>query len=124
VSESDGRRPTDVLANERTFLAYLRTAISFIALGFVIARFSLFQREISVVAHIATPNQHASTLLGTAMAIAGVLVGAYGAFRYVASDAALRRGEMSAMPAGAAIGASIVVAVIGVAVAVELSAFQ
>ncbi|MGH7708095.1 MAG: YidH family protein [Vulcanimicrobiaceae bacterium] len=65
---NDNRRISDMLANERTFLAYLRTALSFIAFGFVIARFSLFSREISVVAHITLPNAHAATGFGTAMA--------------------------------------------------------
>ena len=41
----EGRRATDTLANERTYLAYVRTALAFIAFGFVIARFSLFARE-------------------------------------------------------------------------------
>ena len=33
---------TDFAANERTFLAWVRTAIAVIALGFVIERFNLF----------------------------------------------------------------------------------
>ena len=33
-------------ANERTFLAWLRTSIALIALGFAIARFSIFLRQI------------------------------------------------------------------------------
>jgi len=32
-----GVRATDALANERTYLAYVRTALAFIAFGFVIA---------------------------------------------------------------------------------------
>lgn len=43
---------SDYLANERTYLAYIRTAFSFIAFGFVIARFVLFTHEISRIAHI------------------------------------------------------------------------
>lgn len=37
------------LANERTFLAWLRTSIALIGLGFVVARFGLFLREFQVV---------------------------------------------------------------------------
>ena len=44
-------RATDTLANERTFLAYVRTALAFIAFGFVIARFSLFAREFAMLVH-------------------------------------------------------------------------
>lgn len=50
--DSSQPRATDTLANERTFLAYARTALAFIAFGFVIARFALFTRQIAVFAHI------------------------------------------------------------------------
>jgi uncharacterized membrane protein YidH (DUF202 family) len=38
----------DHLANERTFLAWMRTAIAIVALGFVVAKFSLLLREESI----------------------------------------------------------------------------
>jgi putative membrane protein len=117
-------RPTDVLANERTFLAYLRTALSFIAFGFVIARFSLFAREMSIVAHLAVPARHASTEFGTAMAAAGIAIGLYGAYRYVAVNAALSQGQTRALAPAAAIAGSVVVAIIGVVVAIDLFAFR
>jgi len=117
-------RSNDYLANERTFLAYLRTSLSFVAFGFVIARFALFAREISVVAHITVPNKHASTVFGMAMALAGIVVGIYGSFRYAATDGALRRGEAKAMPSWAAIVGGAIVGVIGLVVAVDLFAFR
>jgi putative membrane protein len=46
-------RYTQYLANERTFLAWLRTCIALMGLGFVVARFSLFLREFSIM----TKNQ-------------------------------------------------------------------
>ena len=58
---------TDVLANERTFLAYVRTSLAFIAFGFVIARFSLFAREFAVLAHEQGVEPGFSTAFGTAM---------------------------------------------------------
>jgi putative membrane protein len=39
--------PTDHLANERTFLAWVRTAITIIGLGFVVAKFGIFLRELA-----------------------------------------------------------------------------
>ena len=116
--------PTDALANERTFLAYLRTALSFVAFGFVIARFSLFQREISVVTHVAVPNRHVSTTFGMAMALMGIVVGLYGGYRYAATDAALRRNRTEAMPPSAAIAGSLAVAAIGLIVAINLFSFR
>ena len=38
---------TDHLANERTFLAWVRTALGLIGLGFVLARMGLFLRQLS-----------------------------------------------------------------------------
>lgn len=40
---------SDHLANERTFLAWIRTSIGIMAFGFVIERFSLFLRQVSYV---------------------------------------------------------------------------
>lgn len=124
MDQPDRRRATDTLANERTYLAYLRTALSFIALGFVIARFSLFQRELSIVARIDIPNKHMSVIFGTSMALAGVFVGVYGALRYISTDSALRREQIKAMPPGAAVVGGIVVAAIGLVVALDLFAFR
>ncbi len=113
-------RATDTLANERTFLAYVRTALAFIGFGFVIARFALFEREVSLVAHISIGGTGASTAFGTIMAIAGILTGGYGSLRYVLTDRALRRETISAMPAWVAVTGGVVIAVVGLIVAVNL----
>jgi putative membrane protein len=41
--------PGDHLANERTFLAWIRTSIAMMGLGFVVVKFSIFIRQISNV---------------------------------------------------------------------------
>jgi putative membrane protein len=38
---------TDHLANERTFLAWIRTSIAIMGFGFVVVKFSLFLRQLS-----------------------------------------------------------------------------
>ena len=108
-------RPTDALANERTFLAYLRTALSFIAFGFVIARFSLFTREMSIVAHLAVPAHYASTEFGTAMAAAGIAI---------AMNEAIGRGQTRTLAPAAAVVGSAIVVIIGIVVAIDLFAFR
>lgn len=40
-----GAHVTDHLANERTFLAWIRTSIALISLGFVVAKFSVWLRQ-------------------------------------------------------------------------------
>lgn len=111
---------TDHLANERTFLAYVRTALAFIAFGFVIARFSLFTREISAIAHLRVPSTHASADFGVGMAIAGVVLGLYGALRYAQTRAGIESKQVQPMPVAAAWISSAVIAAIGVVVAIAL----
>jgi putative membrane protein len=41
--------PSDHLANERTFLAWIRTSIGVMAFGFVVVKFSLFIKQISLI---------------------------------------------------------------------------
>ena len=47
----DGKRATAYLANERTFLAWIRTSIAIISLGFVVAKFSLWLRKLAAQLH-------------------------------------------------------------------------
>jgi putative membrane protein len=117
-------RPTDVLANERTFLAYLRTALSFVAFGFVIARFALFNEELAVVLHRGARGQGISAALGTGVALFGALIAAYGGYRYVATDRALASESAAGLsPAIAAVGA-VVVTLVGIAVGIGLVAVR
>jgi putative membrane protein len=72
-------------ANERTFLAWLRTSIALIGFGFAIARFGLFlhqldaaitQREVVVNPLFNSEN------LGIALVIVGIVAIALAAWRY------------------------------------------
>lgn len=113
-------RAADVLANERTFLAYLRTALSFIAFGFVIARFALFTREIAGITHAHAAPPAFSNAFGTAVAIFGTAIAAFGGYRYIATDRALQADRTASMATAPAIVLSAVVAVIGIAVTIVL----
>jgi len=48
LPETQPGKVTDYLANERTFLAWVRTGVTIIALGFVVVKFGLLTRELHV----------------------------------------------------------------------------
>lgn len=78
--------PTDHLANERTFLAWVRTAITIMALGFVVARFVLFLKETSGTA--SGLSSTASEAIGVVLVLAGtvILIVSQLRFRQVRAD--------------------------------------
>ena len=117
-------RATDVLANERTFLAYIRTSLSFVAFGFVVARFGLFVEEISEVTHVVPKGPHYSTIFGIAMAVVGIGIAVLGVQRYASSDLALRKNIVVSLPRAMAYVVTIAVAAIGFVVAIFLSNFR
>lgn len=67
--------PRVFFAAERTLLAWLRTGLNLIAIGFVVSRFGLFLHLLRVQAEVATPLQgKVSAVLGVLFAVAGALV--------------------------------------------------
>ncbi|MCL4487561.1 MAG: DUF202 domain-containing protein [Chloroflexi bacterium] len=79
-------KTTDFLANERTFLAWIRTGIATISLGFVIARFSFWLRELafSTGNQVSVPQTGLSLPMGLGMVAFGALVVLLAALRYQA----------------------------------------
>jgi putative membrane protein len=77
----------DLLANERTLLAWARTAVAIMGLGFVVARFGLVIRELAGAGVRQVPTG-VSTAFGVALTLCGalLLVLAYLRYRKVADD--------------------------------------
>jgi putative membrane protein len=73
--------PRVYLAAERTFLAWIRTSVSLMGFGFLIARFALWMREYSA-ANSQQNQPRLSTWLGLVMVCVGVLVCVLAAARY------------------------------------------
>lgn len=72
-------------ANERTFLAWLRTSISLIGFGFAIARFGIFLQQLNIaITQQETPVNPLSNSenLGLALVVFGILAVALAAWRY------------------------------------------
>jgi putative membrane protein len=84
----------DHSANERTFLAWIRTGIALMAFGFAIARFSLFLREIAQAGQL---QVHAVRSLGSAwfgvvLVVLGLVTNGAALTRYVGVRKELERG--------------------------------
>ncbi len=78
----------DHLANERTFLAWVRSCIAIMALGFVVARFGLLIRELGPSAPRHTPAG-LSTGFGVALVVCGGALVILAALRYRATTRAI-----------------------------------
>lgn len=67
---------TDHSANERTYLAWIRTAISIMAFGFLIEKFDLFVEYIYSVSDgaISVAPSHLTTFIGLGLFLVGVIV--------------------------------------------------
>jgi putative membrane protein len=82
------RRTRDHLANERTFLAWIRTSIGIMAFGFVVEKFSLFIRHFNFFFAKGLPPAapHSSTdypsIFGIALVIMGGSMGVLAFVRY------------------------------------------
>jgi len=76
------------MANERTFLAWIRTSIGIMAFGFVVEKFALFLKQISLIwgkANIgkALPPSHGySAIVGIFLVSLGALMGLLAFIRY------------------------------------------
>src|SRR5919109_2827243 len=105
MSESNKKAPAfrfenELLANERTFLAWLRTGIAVMSLGFVVARFGLWLRELAaqINPHIVLRHTGLSLPLGEAMIGFGGLLTLIAAWRYHIVNDAIERGEIKSDP--------------------------
>jgi len=66
----------DHLANERTLLAWIRTSIGIMAFGFVVVKFSLFIKQISLLTSkdIGIPQHGYSSVIGILLVTAGAII--------------------------------------------------
>src|SRR4026209_2127334 len=95
---AETKRATEYLANERTFLAWIRTSVAVVSLGFVIARFSVWLRELAVHQEPQVQAHRAgiSLPIGVAMMILGGLLAVLAAWRYHVVNRDIERGKVSA----------------------------
>src|SRR5438094_8041909 len=114
------KKVTDHLANERTFLAWIRTGLSIIAFGFVVERFGLLLRELGlkVNSQPILPG-HYSTLIGITLTLLGIVVMVVALLNFLQARRSIDN-EQFHPHAGFAILLTVITCLIGLILAVYL----
>ncbi|MCF2443448.1 DUF202 domain-containing protein [Dyadobacter sp. CY345] len=91
---NSGSKPNDFLANERTYLAWIRTGIGIMAFGFVVVKFSLFVKQIGLAlgTTISVPSRGYSASIGIVLVVIGVLSIVLSFLQYRKTDNQLKSG--------------------------------
>jgi inner membrane protein YidH len=120
ASVPEGRRATEYLANERTFLAWVRTSIALIGIGAVLAK-------LNPILHATVENGRLSRLpmhigssvpAGIAFMVFGAVIAGLAAWRYHVVNLAIERGQVKADR-----GLILLVTILVVALAVAMSLY-
>jgi putative membrane protein len=73
---------TEHLSNERTFLAWVRTSISVIVFGFVVAKFGVTLRQFFRFENLEPRETGYSLVLGVSFMVVGILLAILAIWRY------------------------------------------
>ena len=114
------------MAAERTFLAWIRTGLALMGFGFVVARFGLFLKEVS----LATPNSPFKSTgfsleVGTMIVLVGVAVNVVATLQHVKMIRDLNAGvDVTGKTSTTGIVLALLMAGVGLAMAAYLIVFQ
>ena len=97
-TSTNSNRARDHLANERTFLAWVRTGAAIVVFGFAIGRFALAMRQLTVILGHPVRTAGLSVWMGACSIVAGVVLVVAGLLRYRKTRAQLDAGSFE--PAG------------------------
>lgn len=88
-------KANDHLANERTYLAWIRTGIGIMAFGFVVVKFSLFVKQIGLAlgTEVNTPSHGYSAIIGIVLVALGVVSILFSFLQYRKTDRQLKTGN-------------------------------
>jgi len=95
---SNPNRARDHLANERTFLAWVRTGAAIVVFGFAIGRFSIAIRQLTALQGQGVRTAGISVWMGSGTIVAGLVLVVAGLFRYRKTKSDLDAGTFE--PAG------------------------
>jgi putative membrane protein len=98
-ANANPNRARDHLANERTFLAWVRTGAAIVVFGFAIGRFAIAMRQLTTLSgHAPVRTAGFSVWMGAGSIVAGVLLVVAGLMRYRKTRTQLDAGTFE--PAG------------------------
>jgi putative membrane protein len=114
--------PRVYFAAERTLLAWLRTGLGLMGVGFAVARFGLFLREMQAgQSHVPVHSSGVSVWSGVALVGLGVVVNVSAVARHVQTVRQLSEGSWQPGKVSAsAIALAVILAAIGVGMAAYL----
>jgi putative membrane protein len=120
--EEEERDPRVYFAAERTFLAWIRTGLGLMGVGFAVARFGLFLREMqSDETHLPVHTTGLSVWSGVALVALGVIVNISSVFSHISVVHKLKSGTwMSGQVSRSAVALAIVLALVGVGMSLYL----
>ena len=92
--EEKRNNASDHLANERTFLAWIRTSIGIMAFGFVVVKFSLFVKQITLILgkENIIHSKGYSGIVGIVLVGVGTITAVLSYVRYRQSERQLNKG--------------------------------
>ena len=89
----------DHSANERTFLAWIRTSIAIMAFGFLVEKFTIFLNITSIsLKRVPVASEHDAALLGLALVLLGTVMIAVATGRFILLEREIDRAEQGASP--------------------------
>ncbi len=114
--------PRVYFAAERTFLAWIRTGLGLMGVGFAVARFGLFLREMGEKpARVTAHTMSLSVISGVALVVIGVAVNVNALVRHVMVVRELRSGQwVPGQISKSAVVLAVLLATLGIGMALYL----
>jgi len=123
IGSQPGANVRDYLAEERTFLAWIRTGVTLMMFGFVVARFGLYLEELHLTRTGAPVSSDRFSLWsGTAFIAGGVAMNLFSIRRHLRVVAELNRMQFfDREPSHQAVIVALFLALVGVVMALYLT---
>ena len=126
MPDSPQNDPRVYFAAERTFLAWIRTGLGLMGVGFAVSRFGLFLRDFSNTQH--APAQTSTThsvITGAALVALGVLINIASVINHLSTIKKLSAGTWQpGQPSRTAVALAIILALLGTGMAIYLLRFR